>query len=236
MSSGRFELREINLSSIADARSTSAGQDTAILGQFLSPFVGTKQARQLAGTLVKRFGNLSEVIGAPKNLLLEVPGTSPEIAKQLKCIMTAAQAMAAGQVPGDRSIIGCFSDLIEYFRTKMAYEQVEQFRILFLNKKNRLIADELHQTGTVDHTPFYPREVLKRALELSATALILVHNHPSGDPSPSPNDVHATNALSDAAKTLGIMVLDHLIIARTGHFSMAAAKLIGEGSRRFERR
>lgn len=236
MSSGRSELREISLPSIAGDRSTSAGQDVAILGQLLSPFVGTKPARQLAGALVKRFGTLSEVIGAPQNLLLEVPGTSAEIAKQLRCIMTAAQAMAACQVPSNRSIIACFADVIEYCRTAMAYEQIEQFRILFLNKKNRLLADELHQTGTVDHTPFYPREVLKRALELSATALILVHNHPSGDPSPSPNDVQATDALSDAAKTLGIMVLDHLVIARTGHFSMAAAKLIGEGSRRFERR
>ena len=108
----------------------------------------------------------------------------------------------------------------------MAFEDIEQFRLLFLDKKNHLIADEVQQTGTVDHTPVYPREVIKRALELSATALILVHNHPSGDPSPSSADVQMTRAIVDVAKPLGIAVHDHIIIGRTGHASMRGLKLI----------
>jgi DNA repair protein RadC len=108
----------------------------------------------------------------------------------------------------------------------MAFEDIEQFRILFLDKKNRLIADEVRQTGTVDHTPVYPREVIRRSLELSATALILVHNHPSGDPSPSSADVQMTRAISDVAKPLGITVHDHIIIGKSGHVSMRALKLL----------
>ncbi len=107
----------------------------------------------------------------------------------------------------------------------MAFEPVEQFRILFLDKKNRLIADEVQQVGTVDHTPVYPREVIRRALELSATALILVHNHPSGDPAPSSADVRMTREISDAAKGIGIIVHDHIIIGRAGHASLRALKL-----------
>lgn len=108
----------------------------------------------------------------------------------------------------------------------MAYETIEQFRILFLDKKNRLIADEVQQTGTVDHTPVYPREVIKRTLELSATALILVHNHPSGDPAPSSADVRMTKEIADIAKPLGITLHDHLIIGKAGHTSLRGLKLI----------
>mgnify|MGYP002713090974 CR=1 FL=1 len=108
----------------------------------------------------------------------------------------------------------------------MAYETREQFRILFLDKKNRLIADEVQQVGTVDHTPVYPREVIRRTLELSATALILVHNHPSGDPSPSSADVQMTKAIADIARPLGITLHDHLIVGRSGHVSMRGLKLI----------
>jgi DNA repair protein RadC len=108
----------------------------------------------------------------------------------------------------------------------MAFEDIEQFRVLFLDKKNRLIADEVQQRGTIDHTPVYPREVIKRTLELSATALILVHNHPSGDPSPSSADVQMTRQINDIAKPLGITVHDHIIIGKHGHASMRGLKLI----------
>jgi DNA repair protein RadC len=107
----------------------------------------------------------------------------------------------------------------------MAFESVEQFRILFLDKKNRLIADEVQQVGTVDHTPVYPREVIRRTLELSATAIILVHNHPSGDPSPSSADVRMTKDLNEIARQMGISVHDHIIIGRNGHASLKALKL-----------
>lgn len=108
----------------------------------------------------------------------------------------------------------------------MAFENIEQFRLLFLDKKNRLIADEVQQRGTVDHTPVYTREVIKRTLELSATAIILVHNHPSGDPSPSAADVQMTRAIVDVAKPLGITVHDHIIIGKSGHASLRGLKLI----------
>ncbi|MNL52664.1 hypothetical protein D3C87_1758580 [compost metagenome] len=108
----------------------------------------------------------------------------------------------------------------------MAFESIEQFRILFLDKKNRLIADEVQQTGTVDHTPVYPREVIKRSLELSATALILVHNHPSGDPTPSSADIRMTREIADIAKPLGIVLHDHIIVGKSGHASLRGLKLI----------
>ena len=115
---------------------------------------------------------------------------------------------------------------MDYCRAAMAYDAFEQFRILFLDKKNALIADEVQQTGTVDHTPVYPREVVKRALELSATALILVHNHPSGDPTPSRADIQMTAQIVDIAKPLGITVHDHLIVSKDGHASFRAMELM----------
>ncbi|HET9586805.1 MAG TPA: DNA repair protein RadC, partial [Bradyrhizobium sp.] len=118
------------------------------------------------------------------------------------------------------------NDVIEYCRTGMAFADKEQFRILFLDKRNQLIADEVQSTGTVDHTPVYPREVVKRALELSATALILVHNHPSGDPTPSHADIEMTRTIVDVAKPLGIAVHDHIIVGRDGHASFKGLKLV----------
>jgi DNA repair protein RadC len=126
----------------------------------------------------------------------------------------------------ERPILTSWSALIEYCRATMAYESVEQFRIIFLDKKNRLIADEVQQVGTVDHTPVYPREVIRRTLELSASALILVHNHPAGDPSPSAADVRMTREIAEIAKQMGITLHDHIIIGRAGHVSMRGLKLM----------
>ena len=123
-------------------------------------------------------------------------------------------------------ILGSWQALIDYVRTQMAFNDIEQFRILFLDKKNRLVADEVQQVGTVDHTPVYPREVIKRSLELSATAIILVHNHPSGDPSPSSADVQMTRQINDVARPLGITLHDHIIVGRNGHSSLKGLKLI----------
>ena len=125
-----------------------------------------------------------------------------------------------------RPLLDSWAAVIDYCRGAMAFEPVEHFRILFLDKKNALIADEVQQSGTVDHTPVYPREVVKRALELSATALILVHNHPSGDPTPSRADIQMTKSVVDIAKPLGITIHDHIIVGKTGHASFRGLKLI----------
>jgi len=139
-------------------------------------------------------------------------------------VLAAAQRLTRGRVAG-KEILSSWSEVIEYCRAAMAFADREQLRILFLDKKNALIADELQQTGTVDHTPVYPREVVKRALELSATALILVHNHPSGDPTPSRADIQMTKQIADIAQPLGISVHDHIIVGRDGHVSMRGLKL-----------
>lgn len=139
------------------------------------PRADTKQA---AKALIARFGSLAEVLGAPESLLRETPDVGEAVALDLKIVAAAAQRMARGELKG-REILSSWQAVLDYCRASMAFEQREQFRILFLDKKNGLIADEVQQTGTVDHTPVYPREVIKRALELSATALILVHNHPT---------------------------------------------------------
>ena len=125
-----------------------------------------------------------------------------------------------------RPVLASWSAVIDYCRAAMAFSEKEQFRLLFLDKRNALIADEVQQSGTVDHTPVYPREVVKRALELSASALILVHNHPSGDPSPSAADVKMTKEIAEVAKPLGIVIHDHIIVGRDGHASLKGLRLI----------
>ena len=125
-----------------------------------------------------------------------------------------------------RDVLSSWPTVLDYCRTKLAFDDKESFHILFLDKRNQLIADETQQTGTVDHTPVYPREVVKRALELSATAIILVHNHPSGDPTPSRADIQMTKSIIDVAQPLGIAVHDHIIVGKDGHASLKGLKLI----------
>lgn len=181
--------------------------------------------KPIAKTLIARFGSLGEVLGAPEHLLREVPGVGKETAFDLKVVANAGQRMARGQVM-QREIFSSWEKVLEYCRAAMAFEPVEQFRILFLDRKNGLIADEVQQVGTVDHTPAYPREVVKRALELSASAIILTHNHPSGDPTPSRADIEMTKAIIAAAKPLGIVVQDHLVVGKAGFASMKGLMLI----------
>ena len=156
----------------------------------------------------------------------EFDGLGEVTISHLKVFRAAAVRFARDQILTDQPILSSWSSLIDYCRSAMAFEDVEQFRVLFLDKRNRLIADEVQQTGTVDHTPVYPREVIKRALELSATAIILVHNHPSGDPSPSSADVAMTRQILEIAKPMGIALHDHVIIGRNGHASLKGMKLI----------
>ena len=144
---------------------------------------------------------------------------------ELKLVEAAAHRLTRGEVKR-RTVLGSWSAVLDYCRTAMAFADKEQFRILFLDKRNHLIADEAQQSGTVDHTPVYPREVVKRALELSATAVVLVHNHPSGDPTPSRADIQMTQQIVDIAKPLGIAVHDHIIVGKDGHASLKGLKLI----------
>lgn len=181
--------------------------------------------KPVAKALIARFGSFAEVLGAPEHLLREVKGVGPAVAFDLKLVAAAAERMLKGRIRG-RQVLTSWSDVIDYCRAAMAFEPREQFRILFLDKKNALIADEVQQRGTIDHTPVYPREVVKRALELSATALILVHNHPSGDPTPSRADIEMTRLVVESAKPLGIAVHDHIIVGKNGHASLKGLQLI----------
>src|SRR6202007_763918 len=190
-----------------------------------SPAVPGRAPKPLAKALLKKFGSFAEVVHAPEARLREVDGIKDASINQLKLIAAAASRIAKGEIK--RSIaLSSWSDVIDYCRSSMAFADKEQFRILFLDKKNQLISDEVQQTGTVDRTPVYPREVIKRALELSATAILLVHNHPSGDPTPSQADIQMTRAIVDIATPLGIAVHDHIIVGKNGHASLKGMKLI----------
>jgi DNA repair protein RadC len=203
----------------------SALADYELLEMALYRAIPRGDTKPLAKALLKRFGNLSEVLAAPRERLKEIGGVGDRVVDELKLIKAFAER-TAGEAVRKRPVLSSWAALLDYCRTMMAYEEREQFRILFLDKKNTLIADEVQQTGTVDHTPVYPREVIRRALELSATAIILVHNHPSGDPTPSRADIQMTQTIVDVGKPLGIAVHDHLIIGREGHVSFKGAGLM----------
>lgn len=193
-----------------------------MLVDLLRPSLGIAKSRALAPILLAKFGSLPEVLTSPAARLSEVPGIGYHAAKSLGVVHEAAKLLARMRIDNNSPVLSTWSSLIDYCHVAMAYESVEQFRILFLDRKNRLIADEVQQTGTIDYTPVYPREVIKRALELRATALILVHNHPSGEPTPSSSDLKMTKEIDDVARALGITLFDHLIIGRSGHVSMKA--------------
>jgi DNA repair protein RadC len=184
-----------------------------------------RDVKPLAKELLAKFGSFSEVISAPIERLREVGKLGEGAITELKIVQAAASRLARGQVK-QRPVLSSWSSVLDYCRTAMAFADKENFRILFLDKRNHLIADEQQQSGTVDHTPVYPREVVKRALELSATAVILVHNHPSGDPTPSRADIQMTQAIIEVAHPLGIAVHDHLIVGKHGHASLKGLKLM----------
>jgi DNA repair protein RadC len=216
----RTRLRERFHSAGPDALS-----DYELLEMALFPALPRRDTKPLAKSLLKKFGSFAEVIHAPEARLREVDGIKDASVHQLKLIAAAAHRIAKGEIKQSIAL-SSWNDVIGYCRTGMAFADKEQFRVLFLDKRNRLIADEVQQVGTVDHTPVYPREVIKRALELSATALVLVHNHPSGDPTPSQADIQMTKAIVDIAAPLGISVHDHIIIGKNGHASLKGLKLI----------
>ena len=207
------------------AAGPDALSDYELLKLALFPALPRRDTKPLAKSLLKTFGSFAEVIHAAVARLREIDGIGDASINQLKLIAAAVSRVAKGEVK-QRTALSSWNDVIDYCRTSMAFADKEQFRLLFLDKRNRLIADELQQTGTVDHTPVYPREVIKRALELSATALILVHNHPSGDPTPSQADIQMTKAIIEIATPLGISVHDHIIVGRNGHSSLKGMRLI----------
>ncbi|WP_028034869.1 DNA repair protein RadC [Chelativorans sp. J32] len=208
-----------------DEAGADALADYELLEMVLFRSVPRADTKGPAKELLNRFGSIGEVLGAPEHRLKEVPGIGEAAARDLKLIAAVTQRMLRNEVRG-KQVLSSWTQVLDYCRAAMAYEDREQFRILFLDKKNALIKDELQQTGTVDHTPVYPREVVKRALELSASAIILVHNHPSGDPTPSRADVEMTKLIISTAEPLGITVHDHIIIGKKGHSSMKGMRLI----------
>ncbi len=199
--------------------------DYELLEMFLFRSVPRRDTKKMAKDLIQRFGSFAEVIGAPLERLIEISGIGESVAADLKLVEAAVTRVTKRRIT-ERKSLGSWSAVIDYCRAAMAFDDRETFRCLFLDKKNGLILDEVQGRGTVDHTPVYPREVMRRALELSASAVVLVHNHPSGDPSPSTADVKMTLDLIAIGQPLGIAIHDHIIVGRNGHASLKGLGLI----------
>lgn len=207
------------------AGGAEAMPDYELLELTLFAAIPRRDTKPLAKALLKRFGSFAEVIAAPRERLLEIEGVGMSVANQLKIVEAAAHRLAKTKVMG-RPALSSWSALLDYCTAAMARSEKEEFRVLFLDRKNHLIADEVQNRGTVDHTPVYPREIIKRALEVGASSIILVHNHPSGDPTPSKADIAMTREVVGAAKALGIALHDHLVIGRGGHASFKTLGLL----------
>jgi DNA repair protein RadC len=204
---------------------TDALSDYELLELLLFRAQPRRDMKPIAKALLEKFGSFAEVITAPPSRLAEVKGIGDAAITELKIVQAAASRLLRGAIK-KRPVLSSWSAVLDYCRTAQAFADREEFRILFLDKRNQLIADEVQQTGTVDHTPVYPREVVKRALELSATAIVLVHNHPGGDPTPSRADIDMTKQIVDVGRGLGIEVHDHIIVGKQGHASLRGLKLI----------
>lgn len=199
--------------------------DYEMLELILFMAIPRRDVKPLAKQLLLRFGNLPGVLNAPAGELAKCDGLSENSVTALKAVQAAAHRMMKQEVM-HKPILSSWARLLDYCAATMAHETRESFRILFLNKKNELMADEVQQTGTVDHTPAYPREIMKRALELGATALILCHNHPSGDPAPSQADIDMTRAIVAAGQTFNIVIHDHIIVSKRGTSSFKTLGLL----------
>lgn len=196
----------------------AAMPDYELLELVLFRAIPRQDVKPLARRLLDTFADFNGVLSAAPARLRAVPGVGEAVVVELKVLEAAAQRMARAKVM-NRPVLSSWAALLDYCHTAMAHRETEQFRVLYLDRKNTLIADEEQARGTVDHVPVYPREVVKRALELSASALILVHNHPSGDPTPSDADITMTARIQAAAETLGVTLHDHLIIGRDRELS-----------------
>ena len=199
--------------------------DYELLELVLFSAIPRRDTKPIAKRLIEQFGSFAEAINASPDRLKEVEGVGESAIVALKLARASALRLMRGDIMF-RPALASWNAVLDYCRAAMGFETREQFRILFLDRKNKLIADEVQQEGTVDHTPVYIREVVKRALELSASAIILVHNHPSGDPTPSRADIDMTRQIVEAAKPLGITIHDHLIVGKHGHASLKGLKLM----------
>ncbi len=203
------------------AGGATAIPDYELLELLLFRAIPRQDVKPLARELLDRFGDFNRVLTASPAQLARVRGCGPAVVAELKIVTAAAERMARARVM-NRPVISSWDALLDYCHTTMAHRGTEQFRVLYLDRKNVLIADQEQASGTVDHVPVYPREVVKRALEVNASALILVHNHPSGDPTPSEADIAMTLQIRDAAETLGLTLHDHLIIGQEREVSFRA--------------
>ncbi|MDH3665781.1 MAG: DNA repair protein RadC [Paracoccaceae bacterium] len=199
--------------------------DYEMLELVLFRAIPRRDVKPLAKRLLTQFGDFNGVISAPPTRLAEVTGTGEAVICELKIVEAAAQRLARARVM-NRPALTSWGALLEYCKTVMAHREIEQFRILFLDRKNVLVADEEQARGTVDHAPVYPREVAKRALELNASALILVHNHPSGDPTPSQSDIEMTKQIALAARAVGVVVHDHVVVGKERDASFRSLGLL----------
>jgi DNA repair protein RadC len=206
----------------ADAESFA---DYELLELLLFYSVDRVDVKPLAKQLLHDFGSLGAVLGGAPERLRKYPRVSDRTVAHFRAIREAMRRLLYAEV-ADRPVVSSWQQLLDYCRATLADEQTERFRVLFLDRKNKLIRDEIQQKGTVDHTPVYPREVIKRALELGASALILVHNHPSGDPSPSRSDIEMTREVRDAGEKLGIRVHDHIVVGKREARSFKAMGLL----------
>jgi DNA repair protein RadC len=206
------------------AAGSAALADYELLELVLFRALPRVDVKPLAKKLLDEFGSFAEVIAAPE-ARLEKLGLGNASITELKVVLAAAQRLLRSQLK-NRQVLSSWSSVLDYCRAAQGFAEKEHFRILYLDRRNQLIADEVQQVGTVDHAPVYPREVVKRALELSSTAVILVHNHPSGDPTPSRADIQMTQAIVEVAKPLGIAVHDHIIVGKDGHASFKSLRLI----------
>lgn len=217
----RSRLRERFLGASGDAL-----PDYELLELILFAARPRGDVKPLAKRLLKQFGSFDKVIYADEHALRAVDEVGDAVISALKTVRVAAQRLVKSEI-GDQPIIQSWSALMDYCKLAMGKNTIEEFRVLFLNHRHALIADEVMQRGTVNHTPVYPREVVKRALELSASAIILVHNHPSGDPTPSKADIDITQKIVEATATINVGVHDHIIITETGHYSFRSFGLLG---------
>jgi DNA repair protein RadC len=196
-----------------------------VLELVLFSAIPRRDTKPLAKSLIKRFESFAGVISADPAKLAEIPGIKDSAITLLKVIREAAVRLSREEII-NRPVLSSWDKVIAYCRAELGRESTEQFHLLFLDRKNVLIANEAQQRGTVDHTPVYPREVVKRALELGASAIILVHNHPSGDPTPSRADIEMTREVAKAASALGVSVHDHIVIGRKSHASFKSLGLL----------
>jgi DNA repair protein RadC len=199
--------------------------DYEMLELILFRAIPRQDVKPLSHILLDVFGDFNRVLSAPAARLSEVKGVGDAVITELKIVEAAAQRLARSRIL-QRHVISSWDAVLDYCHTTMAHRDTEQFRVLYLDRKNVLVADEAQGQGTVDHVPVYPREVVKRALELNASALILVHNHPSGDPTPSDADIAMTQQILTAAEALGLTLHDHLVIGKSRELSFRSEGLL----------